>query len=713
MPLFIFGQSPTRSPHAVSTPKGRVVSRQHSLVQAANTMSSPGSGGMGSGSSGYQVDRYNPAYDRLEEGSVVEDWIPRDLAGINKMMRNIYYRDGIAGPALDIFSTIPWSSYDIVGIDDPALKRFYEEAAQVFGDNAEEMHRISLEYLMLGRYAASMLYNEDKGYWDDFMPHDPDFLTITPIPVRGYDPKLDLMLSPALRQFVMSQDYRDRSALQNLPDHLVSRLKSGRSIELDPLATLWCARRTASYDYVGTSIYTRIIPFWALEKALINATVTAARRRAGNILHVTAGLDDRWEPTTDEMEDIAGLFIQADEDPVGAVVVTRTGVDATEIRQGGSLWKMSDEWQYLAEGKMRALGISEALLSGEATYSNMEQARSVLAEQLKQLRNELTNQVFINRFRILARAHGFVRRSQAELNHRVRIAPTTNQPRRPPDPGSGPRIEKMEDLSIRDIPHDEALAIPDQSLIVPDIYWHKTMEPEADEAGLDLVSRLKEGGFPVTLRMEASRSGQDLDEILNSLDEDVKLREKVNEWKKKVSLEDDNMGFAALNRDDVKPGTSPLWDPNKRFMGLSWNEAVDCLADLANRESKGASYASIDEAQRELHQILGGDPHKMSAMSYLLMRMGFAPEGSFVVSDEVLSEIADFISKNPIGGKREKTRELFALARITSHIKNGEDLQQEERFEKLSATVATNRRDVAKRLKTEMAVPQKTLFSGV
>lgn len=1128
------------------------MSRKHSVTAGLATANSCStgpslSGGAGSGSGGYSADRYSVTYDRLEEGSVIEDWIPRDLPGINKMMRQIYIRDGVAGPAVDIYATLPWSGFDLVGLDDdPAIREFYEDASKLFGENAEHMSDVTIEYLTLGRFAASLLYNETKGYWDDYMPHDSDFLTITPVPVRGFDPKLDLMLSPAVRQFISSQDYRDRAAMTALPDHLMSSLRTGRAIALDPLATLWVARRTSPYDYVGTSLFcvtgdsivhtekgsfpiaslvdhdipadpqekiereyvvntatgtsgnisptshwvysgispikevvtsrgynltatpdhpvltldpqtmtvskkvlksvkkgdlvaidystdlwppedpllphvpncssrrtthllpkrmspalakvlgylvseghigdriefpqkqcsivddfqsafqevfptanvcrsrgskgqyiacvysqhlleffrtlfaghvstyvkripaciweapkatvaqflaalfegdgtsatdlvqyysssdkllkdvqilllkfgilstrrmgdtkgyvtvngemaktymenigfrssrkatkfliekdrkpvhnripglpayltdfvgsrrlsrtyyeddrgertqsrlksmlclnysdpdrllpqlekisinehnkiatihekglywdsvsdvndadpapvydlcvpgdhtfvanglvvgnTRIIPYWALEKALLNATVTAARRRAGNILHVTAGLDDRWEPTNDEMEDIAGLFIQVDEDPVGAVVVTRTGVDAQEIRQGGSLWKMSDEWQYLSEGKMRALGINEALLSGESTYNNYEQARNAFAEQLRQLRAKITEAVYIQRFRTLARAHGFVHRKKADLSHRVRTNPTSHQPARPENPGI--KLQQMGDIKITDLPQEEALQIPDQDLIVPEIYWHKTLQPEADDQGLDLLDRLADKGFPVTLNMLAARAGQDLEDIMSSLDDDAKLREKVNAWKKKVTPEeggDDYGGFAnTLNSPEIKPGNTPLWDSQKRFLGLSWNEAVSCVTDMVARGGKEL-FQNPDDVMGRLNELLDGNTHKMQTMAYLLQRMGFVQAGAIPLEQKDTAEIAGFIAANTVGSPRDKSKELLHLANVTSQItvENKEQLHQDIMNEaKKSAAMA-------KMVKAEASLPEKNLLTGV
>jgi hypothetical protein len=55
-------------------------------------------------------------------------------------------------------------------------------------------------------------------------------------------------------------------------------------------------------------------------KKEIDAAVCGVEPKTG----VSARLDVRWEPTEEQMDDLAELFIQADEDPDGMVVVTRT-----------------------------------------------------------------------------------------------------------------------------------------------------------------------------------------------------------------------------------------------------------------------------------------------------------------------------------------------------------------------------------------------------
>jgi len=659
MPNFKFGQPVTGNVFSSGNPYGRNATtrmRTHANCSLPATPTIPGQTG-GSSSprmGGYDISRFNPAYDRLEEGSVIEDWIPRDLAGLNKLFRIIYTRDSICGPAIDIMSNLPWSSFDIHGVDDPKLRQFYEEAAQLFGDKAQEMPAITIEYLVLGRFCASLIYDDEKGYWTDFVPHDSDFLTITPIPVRNFDPKIDLMLSPGIRQFVNSTDYRDITALNKLPDTLIGAMRRGGPIPLDPLNTVYLRRKTSPYDHVGTSYLTRIIAYWAVEKALMNAMVTAARRRAGNILHITAGIDERWEPSPEEMEDLSGLFMQADEDPVGAVVVTRTGVDASEVRSGGDIWKWSDEWQWLSEAKMRGLGISEALLSGDATYSNAEQARSTFTEQILALRQYLTNQIYYRRFKTLARAHGFRKRKQAELDHRVRIQKDGRE-------NDSPNL-RDDDLSLHNLSQEDAFDIPEEDLIVPTIQWHKSLLPEGDRDYLDLLTMLKEEGVPIPLKVWAARGGYDLNEALDMLDEDVKVREKIKTWKSKTGGGGEDEGaFGEAAAGDA----SPLWDPAERFMHLRKADAKRCLQQLVDTVYQPGKHHVLADTQyvmRSCSEVLGGHDKQVELMAYVLMRLGVCR--GLPVSEATANAIVEYLANKPNLSPKRRMQELNAAARI-------------------------------------------------
>ena len=141
MPNFKFGQQVHGNVYSMADKlSGNVAGRRRTPV-AANTNAAQQSsqGRTPSGSGGYEINRFNPAYDRLEEGSVIEDWIPRDLAGINKMLRIIYTRDAICGPAVDIMSNLPWSEFDIQGIEDDSIDVVMSNCVINLSDNKSKV----------------------------------------------------------------------------------------------------------------------------------------------------------------------------------------------------------------------------------------------------------------------------------------------------------------------------------------------------------------------------------------------------------------------------------------------------------------------------------------------------------------------------------------------------------------------------------------------
>ena len=501
-----------------------------------------GGGGPGSGSgiggdggmSSPNVEKFNPVHDRLDIGSVVEDWIPRDASGLNEMFKLMYHRDHIAGTIVDLLAETIWSDFELTGIEDPSMRQVYLDSMQAI-DPESTMPDVTREFLVIGRIASSLIFDPTSGLIRDIITHDPGLIRVTPIPIKGFDPKIDLIPSPALRMFMDSVDSRDVEARRILPEafmHAVRTAGGGGNagsfrssspyspqggggmsgIPLDPINTLFLARRRFNFDYIGTSLFTRLITFWALEKALINATVTSARRRSRAVLHVKMGIDNVWEPSPEEMSNMIGMWTAADEDPVGAVVVTRTGVDAQELRSGTDFYKWADEWSLLNEGKLRALGANDALLSGDATYSNQESARNFFMERAAGLRDILTTRTFYNRlFPLIARLHGFRKRTQAQLSHGIRIESS--------------------------VTHRDAMSIPQNELILPTIQWRKPLVNQFDEKRLEILDKMEEKGVPVLLRDWATAGNVELDAQVSGLAEDQEVRRQIAKWKAASSTE--------------------------------------------------------------------------------------------------------------------------------------------------------------------------------
>lgn len=562
------------------------------------------------------IDMYNPIFDRLDEGSIIEDWIPRDSAGLNQMFSLMYHRDHIAGSMVDIICDLIWSDFDLVGVDDPAIKKVYYDTMTSM-DILGMLPSLSKEYLVMGRSIDSMIFNSKKGVFTDFISHDQSFVKITPIPIFGYDPKLDLIATPGLKRFLESTDPRDVDAKQVLPTNYIKAMSAGGSsgVPLDPITTIFLPRRAFNFDYVGTSLYTRLISFWALEKALINTTMSAARRRASPILHVQAGIENQWRPSDAELSEIAGLFIAADQDPVGAVVTTRNGINPQEVKSGTDLWKWSDEWQMLTEGKMRALGANDSLLSGEATYTNQESARSFLMEKANSLRETITNRIFYKRlFPLIAKLHGFVKNSGGPL--------------------SGTKPTQREILSV-----------PESELIMPTIRWKKDLIQESNAAKLDMLEKAEEKGVPVTIKNWASACGLDLQDQISDMDLDAELRRRINDYKASYTEAEFNPAIEAQKKfiDDLKKTTTsgiksqlkglknelgsmnnyPFWSKQGTFAGITAKEMNKLIASIDPSSNQVRALADTAATKKFLIDKLKS-PEKAVVAHYLLFRVGLS-----------------------------------------------------------------------------------------
>lgn len=248
---------------------------------------------------------------------------------LNNLYREIYLYDTVSGPTVDLMCNLPWSDFTLSGVDDPVVRQTYEDS--LYELNVEDlMPKLSVSYLVLGTVIGSLIFNESKGIFTDLIVQDPDFCEVTEIPLSGYDPKIDLKVNPEFKKFLRSKDPRDVAARKEIPSTLLNKLLKGNKIELEPLSTIYINR-----NYVPglntVSYYNRIVPIWLIEKALMRGTIIGSWRRQRSILHIQAGNED-WTPTSGQLASIAQMFTNADQDPQGAVVVTRQGIDTNEVR---------------------------------------------------------------------------------------------------------------------------------------------------------------------------------------------------------------------------------------------------------------------------------------------------------------------------------------------------------------------------------------------
>lgn len=599
----------------------------------------------------FNTDRYAPNVESLERESLLDDITPKTDYAQAQLFNRIYRDDSVAGQGTDMIATLPWSDMTLSGIDDPAIMRIYEETVEQL-DPVQLMPEITREFLKFGRHSSTLLFNEDNGTFFDMFAHDPQYLEITPIPIRGWDPKLDWVCAPDMRKFLESKDDRDKAAKGSLPNNLRRALLTGKAA-LDPATTLYVPRRVNTYDHKGTSIYFRILPYYAIEKHLQMGTITMARRRIRSILHASVGIDNVWEPTMDELDEVQRMFVQTEEDPTGAIVVTRNGITVSEYRNGGDFWKLSEEQDSLRAAKLAAMGLSDTFLTGEASYTTTEATLSVFMESIKVMRSYIAQKVWEHTiFDRLARAHQFLRRTPAELTHHVRTTASMT--------------------------FEDAMDIPRNNLLLPTIHWNKNLSPESDTSYIDILEKIEQHGVPISLKTWASAGGLDLSSLMEQLPEDAKLRGQIDKLHPEEGEGGEGGGGGgdfggAFSSTNAMPSTY-FWQPSIRSVAYaSGNMSADQpVLDITPSEwASVVSYVTKDNRRmailkdnaalsRYLAERFSEATAKAEASKFLLNRLGFS---TIPVSRETVERLANLYETQSKVAQASHNKDLIRLVR--------------------------------------------------
>lgn len=419
------------------------------------------------------------------------------------MYRDIYYHDSVGGSCVDLLSSAPFSNWTLQGTQSPSRKQKYMESLQKL--NLETLcPTISVDYLVHGAFVGQPIFNSDLKVFSDILPMNVEDCKFTPLPLFGQNPIITFQVNQELGKFLGSKNPRARATLDRMGAKLAQKFKN-RRFDLDPITSLFIARQTGSWR-LGTSYFKRILPIWLIEKQLWRGTIIESQRRMRSILHLMVG-DDGWEPTVDDMQAIASQFIEADTDPLGGAVATRNGVTVSEVRSPTDFWNIFQVWGDTVPAKLRALGISESFLSGEASYSNLSTSLTMFIDNLRAYRDMLTNKLLDTRlFPLIALSNGYIKNGKKL-------------------PGAS------KDMSPEQILH----LMQDPSYFdMPTLVWAKSLEPKGDAEYFEVLTKLEEKGVPVHLRAWAAAGGADLQELMDNNDEDLEDRKKMAGYVKKV-----------------------------------------------------------------------------------------------------------------------------------------------------------------------------------
>ena len=479
---------------------------------------------------------WNSEYQYMLTG-LMQNGDPRynDAKSMALFNRDIYLYDNTAGSAVDIQSVFPFSDFELRGLPEHEAQLFEDATSQL--NLRRMMPKISWAYLTDGFFCGSLVFDPVSKQFLDTWIHDALQCTLIHSPLYNMDPEIQVNTSSAARILDSDNPYVKRY-MRQMPESFVQLVKAG-TMSLDPVATLFIPRESMT-DRPYVSYLQRILPMYLIEKAMFRGTLTEAHRRQRAMTHITAG-DDTWTPTSDDLMELVQQFQVAEMDPLGGWVSTRNSVQSTDLRPAGDFWKWTDMTDVMVAYKLRALGISEAFLSGDASYAAADSAYSAFLETQSSYRGFLTDKVFYQKiFPLVAATNGLVK---------------------------DPKILKGKD------PLDYLFSsCLKNNLKTPTVYWHKALESEPEQSMAEMLTMLDEHGVPVPLKMWITAAGQDPDVLIKELKEDAVLRKRLESITGKDTSHDQEEDPEDF---DMEASVSELLTPKIPLLARNFGDAAD------------------------------------------------------------------------------------------------------------------------------------------
>lgn len=405
--------------------------------------------------------------------------------------RDIYLHDNVGGSTVDIMSVFPFSDWELRGLSEKDLDPFADGVDRL--NLRELLPQVSTAYLTDGYYCGSLVYDAQAKNFMDVLTHDALQCAVTPSPFNNIDPTIRVSVSGPTTEFLHSTSEYAKRYLASMPRGFVDMLREGSFI-LDPLTTIFVGRRSLT-DRAYQSYLHRLLPMYLIEKTMYRGTLTEANRRQRAMTHITAG-DDLWTPTSEELSILVQQFQDAERDPLGGWITTRNAVQAQDLRPGGDFWKWTDMSDTLTPYKLRALGVSEALLSGDSSYAAAESAYSTFLETCDGYRTHLTHSMFYKRiFPLIAVANGLFKDGKRDLR------------------------------SSSDIVNFLFNSTNRNNLKMPVVHWHKDLTGKAEDNLMDTLEKLSEKQVPIPIKMWLAAAGIDKDTLIRDAGEDDELRQ--------------------------------------------------------------------------------------------------------------------------------------------------------------------------------------------
>ena len=105
----------------------------------------------------------------------------------------------MGGSACDLMSTMPFSEFSLTGLDDAKITQYESSIEQLTMRNM--LPELSLDYLVNGLYASTLLFDSKRKVFTDSIPFQPWQVDVVPTPLYSRDPLIKIKPDKDMQDF--------------------------------------------------------------------------------------------------------------------------------------------------------------------------------------------------------------------------------------------------------------------------------------------------------------------------------------------------------------------------------------------------------------------------------------------------------------------------------------------------------------------------------
>jgi hypothetical protein len=344
-----------------------------------------------------------------------------DLEQLNKRLRHYYMYHYLVGNIIDLHAEFPLSDHTLECEDD-SVKKYFNDFKDRIGA-LEIMTQQLRGYHLLGESIHYGNWDNNNFEWESFtqfQPEDVELMdTFVSQPVFFLKIKKDSEIGKIVNN---TTDLVTRAITELLPEKLVSAARTGRRIHLDSSRVLYFANKPEGSMKRGHSLLKRCLKDLVHEDRLRLLQQSFIERHSKPIKIFKVGSKELgWIPSDRHMVKLQKLLAQASNDP-DFNLIYHPFLEVDYVGTKDKIANLAGEFEDVQKKIMVGLFANDALVHGDSTTyaSSTVQLKIIMFKYLTQ-RAKLENMWKYKVFLPLAMKRGFIKRSKAEIEHKIRI----------------------------------------------------------------------------------------------------------------------------------------------------------------------------------------------------------------------------------------------------------------------------------------------------